>query len=199
MKTMKRILIVLCLLLAIAPMGLGQGDSAARSTAILDKMRQIDLLNHLLPLVMTKEQIRKILPIVEKARRDVKLQKEEEAKMLQQKSSTIDKAVADGIDKGDVPDKTLLKELNAMLQFFTMKRNAIGNDNTQMVLEVVKTTLNAGQLKAAANSLNAKLYFPNVKTEDLKDEDRLRMFVGEVLLDPLAYDLLVKLQAGPRG
>jgi hypothetical protein len=33
----------------------------------------------------------------------------------------------------------------------------------------------------------------------MKDDDRLKLFVREIMLDPLAYDLLVKIQAGKRG
>lgn len=195
---MNRILSLFCLILVLSVGAVAQTKNS-QSEVTLQKMRQLDLLNHLIPLVMTKDQIKKILPTVEKARRDVRIQEEEEAKMLQQKSAQIDKAVKDGVDKGDVPDKTLLKELNAMIRFFTMKRDAVANDNTQMVLEVLKTTLNAGQLKAAGNSLNPRVFDPTVKVEELKDDDRLKLFVREVILDPLAYDLLVKMQAGQRG
>jgi tRNA nucleotidyltransferase/poly(A) polymerase len=195
---MKRLLIILSFALAISGAVFAQ-DKSAQSTAILQKMRQIDLLNHLIPLVMTKEQIRKLLPEIEKARRDVRTQEAEEAKLLSEKAAAIDKAVKDGIDKGDVPDKQLLKELNAMIRFFSMKRDAVANDNTTNVLAIMKTTLNAGQLKAAGNSLNPKVFDPSVKLEELKDDDRLRLFVREVMLDPLAYDLLVKMQAGQRG
>lgn len=198
---MKRILIVLSVVLAISGAALAQpaAEKAKQSAATLDKMRQIDLLNHVLPLVMTKEQIRKLLPVIEKARRDVRTQEDLEAKILAQYSAKVDKAVQDGIEKGDVPDKELLRELNAVIRTFTMQRAAIASDNTDMVLEVVKTTLNAGQMKAAGNSLDFKLYNPSIKTEEIKDEDRLKLYIREILLDPLAYDLLVKLQAGPRG
>jgi tRNA nucleotidyltransferase/poly(A) polymerase len=195
---MNRLLIAISIVLALATAGFAQDKSAA-SVATLQKMRQIDLLNHLLPLVLQKEQIRKMLPTIEKARRDVKAQQDEEAKFLQQYSPKIEKAVKDGVEKGDVPDKELLKELNAMVRMMTMKRSAVVSDNTQMVLEVFKSSLNAGQLKAAANSLDFKLYNPNIKPEEVKDEDRIRLFVQEVLLDPLAYDLLVKMQSGARG
>lgn len=197
---MKRFLIVLSVVLAISSAVFAQTtDKGKQSAATLDKMRQIDLLNHLLPLVMTKEQIRKMLPTIEKARRDVRTQEDEEAKFLAQSAAKIDKAVQDGIDKGDVPDKQLLKELNAMIRLFTMKRKEIGDDNAKMVLDVMKTTLNAGQLKAAGNSLDFKIYNPGIKPEEISDEARLTLFVREILLDPLAYDLLVKMQAGQRG
>lgn len=111
----------------------------------------------------------------------------------------MDKAVKDGIEKGDVPDKQLLRELNAMVRLFSMKRAAVASDNAVMVLDVLKTTLNAGQLKVAANTLDFKIYNPNIKPEEIKEEDRLKLYVQEVLLDPLAYDLLVKIQAATRS
>ena len=198
MNTMKRFSLAICLVLALVGAGIAQ-DKAAQSNIVLDKMRQIDLLNHILPLALKKEQILKMLPVIEKARRDVKLQTDEEAKFLAQNAAKVDKAVKDGIEKGDVPDKQLLRELNAMVRVFAMKRAAIASDNATMVLDVMKTTLNAGQMKVAANSLDFKIYNPNVKPEDIKEEDRLKLFVQEVILDPLAYDLLVKIQAGARG
>lgn len=195
---MKRFSLAICLILALVGTGFAQ-DKAAQSNVVLDKMRQIDLLNHILPLALKKEQILKMLPVIEKARRDVKAQTDEEAKFLSQNAAKVDKAVKDGIEKGDVPDKQLIRELNAMVRVFAMKRAAIASDNATMVLDVMKTTLNAGQIKVAANSLDFKLYNPNIKPEDIKEEDRLKLFVQEVILDPLAYDLLVKIQAGARG
>lgn len=195
---MKRFSFAAILILALVGAGFAQ-DKSAQSNVILDKMRQIDLLNHILPLALKKEQILKILPVVEKARRDVRLQTDEEAKLLQMQAAKVDKAVKDGIEKGDVPDKQLLRELNAMVRLFSMKRAAIASDNATMVLDVMKSTLNAGQIKVAANSLDFKSYNPNIKPEDIKEEDRLKLFVQEVMLDPLAYDLLVKIQAGARG
>jgi tRNA nucleotidyltransferase/poly(A) polymerase len=195
---MKRFTFAVCLILALVGAGFAQ-DKSAQSTAVLDKMRQIDLLNHILPLALQKEQIRKILPVIEKARRDVRQWTDEEAKFLQQNSAKVDKAVKDAVEKGDVPNKELIKELNAMVRMFAMKRAAIASDNTQMVMEAMKTSLNAGQMKVAANALDFKLYNPNIKPEEIKEEDRLRLYVQEVLLDPLAYDLLVKMQSNKLG
>lgn len=195
---MKRFTFAVSLILALVGAGFAQ-DKSAQSTAVLDKMRQIDLLNHILPLALQKEQIRKILPVIEKARRDVRQWTDEEAKFLQQNAAKVDKAVKDAVDKGDVPNKELIKELNAMVRMFAMKRAAIAADNTQMVMEVMKTTLNAGQMKVAANALDFKLYNPNIKPEEIKEEDRLRLYVQEVLLDPLAYDLLVRMQSNKLG
>jgi uncharacterized protein with gpF-like domain len=195
---MKRFYIVAILALCISGFSIAQ-EKLTPSQETMKKVRQIDLLNHLLPLVMTKDQIRKLLPTIEKARRDVKLQIAEEDKLIAQYAAKVDKAVQAGVEKGDVPDAALLKELNALIRTMSMKREAVASDNTNMVLEVLKTTLNSGQLKAAGNSLDFKTYNPGAKTEEIKDEDRLKLFVREVVLDPYAYDIMTRMLAGKAG
>jgi len=176
-----------------------QTDKAKQSSDTLEKMRQLDLLNQILPLVMTKDQIRQLLPTIEKARRDVKAEEDTEAGLIAQVAPEINAAVKAGIEKGEVPDKALLKKANAVIRTMAMRRNAIASDNVDMVLGEMKKILNAGQLKAAANSLSTSVYMPDVKPEEIKDDQKLQIFVREIMLDPLAYDILVKLQKGPIG
>lgn len=199
---MKQFLLALALIFTLnAPTLIqAQDTKAQKSTAILEKMRQIDLLVQILPLALKKEQLKEILPAVEKARRDVKTQQDDEANLLASYSAKIEKAVKDGIETGDVPDKKLLAELNAMVNTMSMKREAVASDNIEMVLTAMKKALNAGQLKVAANSLNPKLFLgSDVKVEEMKEDDKLKLFVRVIMLDPLAYDLLVKISNGPRG
>jgi hypothetical protein len=197
---MKNLLLVFVLIFGLVAFDAAQdSDKAKRSNAILEKMRQIDLLNQLVPLVMTKDQIRKLLPVIERARQDVRKQQAEEADLLLKYQARIEKAVADGTDKGIVPEKAFLKELNAVVLTMTMKRNAVASDNTDAVLAAMKSTLNVGQLKAAGNSLNPRVFDTGIKPEEMKDDDRLKLFVREIMLDPLSYDVLLKMQAGRAG
>lgn len=197
---MKHLLLVLVLAFSLLGISTAQDSEKTKiANATLERMRQLDLLNQLIPLVMTKEQIRKLLPAIEKARRDVKIQQAEEADLIGREAARVQKAVEDGINKGDVPDVKLLRDLNALIRFMSMKRDAVASDNTKDVMTAMKATLNAGQLKAAGNSLNPRVYETKVKPEEMKDDDRLELFVREIMLDPLAYDILVKMQAGARG
>jgi len=197
---MKHIWLVIVLCLTLVGTSIAQdSEKAKRSSATLEKMRQIDLLNQLIPLVMTKEQIRGLLPVIEKCRAEVKKWQSEEADILAKYDVRVSKAVDDGVKNGDVPDKAFLKELNAVIRMFSMKREAIAAENTANVMTVMKAQLNAGQLKAAGNSLNPRVYDTNIKPEEMKDDDRLALFIREIMLDPLAYDLLVKMQSGKIG
>jgi hypothetical protein len=193
---MKHLLICLSVLLALvssAPAQLASDDQAKRSDEILKKMRQIDLLNQMLPLALSKDQINKLLPSIEKARQRVKDQQKEEFKLMTQYEGKIDAAVKAGIDKGDVPDIALLRELNAVMTTMELRRDAVASENADAVLSEMKKALNAGQLKVAANSLNPKLFDPSVKVDEMTQDQKILFFVRNIMLDPHSYDLMRQL------
>jgi hypothetical protein len=170
-------------------------DKGERSRKILAKARHIDLLNHLLPLVLTKEQINKILVVLEKCRAKEDDISNREADQLRAVELKIDEALDKGIKGGVVPSKDLLRELNSVFISFEMRRRAASEENADDILAVLKTTLNAGQLKAAANSVDPKAYDPGVDVAKLTDDERAKYFIRAVMLDWFTYDLLVKLAA----
>ena len=112
-------------------------DRQARSDDIIVKTDQLNLMNQLLPLVMTKEQVRAILPAIEKARQKVKDITRVEYEDLKRIEPKIDAALKSGYDKAAVPDPDLLKEIAGTLaqqvrSFDVMAR--YGDDAFMMVL-----------------------------------------------------------------
>ena len=193
---MKHLLICLSVALALVCPALGQtvvDEQAKHSDEVLKKMRQIDLLVQMLPMAMNKDQINKLLPIVEKTRQRIKYQQKSEAKLLTEYESKINAAIAAGIDKGDVPDSKLLNELNAVIRTMAMQRDAVASENADAVLAEMKKVLNAGQLKVAANSLNPKLFNPSIKVDEMTEDQKILFFVREIFLDPQSYDILRQL------
>ena len=65
------------------------------------------------------------------------------------------------------------------------------NENT--VYDKIVLNLNAGQKKAMANDLDPASITPGIKVESMSDEAKIRFYIRNILLDPLCYDLLVKL------
>jgi hypothetical protein len=179
--------------LAIGITGQLTPDKAAKSLELLTKSRQLDLLNHMVPLIMTKEQINRILVPVEKARASVERIKLMEANDLIKYESKINDAVTKGINRDQVPAKALLVELNKLYTGFTIRRNVAAGENADLVYEVLQKELNAGQLKAAANSLDIKAYDPNIDPAKLTEEAKIKFFIKDIFLDPACYDLLVKM------
>jgi hypothetical protein len=169
-----------------------QPDRAKRSEEIMRKMRQLDLLNHILPLVMSKDQITAILAPIEKARQNVKKIETMEADDLLKYEARINEMVEKGTLKNEVPSREFLRELNRLYSAFTVRRMVAAAENADLVLEVVKKKLNKGQIAAMANSLDPKVYGLDPKTAS--EDDKLKNFIKDVLLDPTAYPILLQLQ-----
>lgn len=169
------------------------GERAQKSAEIFEKATKLDLLNQILPLLFTKEQYRGILPAIEKAREAVRKTEQLEADELKKLESKLNVALKEANDEGKVPPRELLNEVSAALMKMSAARRVIADINVQTVLEAFNKTANAGQKKAAANALNPKLFNPSAKVDEMTDEDKLRVFVREILLHPLAYDIMRKL------
>ncbi len=194
MKSMRWIVSVV----AIVSMGLasaqGVDDATARkSTEIFDKATKLDLMNQILPILLTKEQYREILPSIERSRQRVRETERLEAGELKKIEPKLDEALKSANDKGAVPPRELLTEVSTMIRKFSIARKIISDQNTQEVLDAFNKSANAGQKKAATNALNPKMFDSAAKPEEMKDEDKLRIFVREILLHPMAYEVMRKL------
>lgn len=194
MKVNKPILLVALIALFTCCWAQRSDEKAKRSDAILNKIRHLDLLNHILPLTLTKEQIGALLPVIEKCRQSVRKIELMEHDDLVKFESKIDKAVEDGIKKDLVPGRELLNELNKLILAFRVRRQVAIGENVDLVLPVVKKEFNKGQIAVAANSLDPKAF--GMDPEKMTEDDRLKLYIRDILLDMLAYDLLIRLQKG---
>lgn len=169
-------------------------NMAKKSDQVLLKMRQIDLLNQLIPLALRKEQINAILPSVERARSKVLQINKDEAQTLEKLESKITAAIKKSEEEGVAPPKALLDELATATQGMSDRRSVAIDDNTDLVLKAFNDTCNAGQKAAAANSLAPQLIDPSLKPDKMTQAEKIRFFVREILLDPQAYEVLVQLE-----
>lgn len=191
MRTLLALLLSLMLVGGVSAQS--AADRAKKSDEILHKIKQLDLMNQLLPLLMTKDQLKKILPAIEKARQKVDQAMTKEFDMLRQFEGKVAKAHSDAFDKGAVPGRDLLNEIIKMFKALNIYRALIADENTDAVIKVLKETLNAGQIKAATNALDPQTFDPSLKPEQMTEDQKLRFFVKEILLDPAAYDVLVEM------
>ncbi len=170
-----------------------QEERAKKSDQILIKMRKLDLMNQMLPLLLTKDQMRKILPAVEKGRQAVREQEKLEFDYLRKLEPKVDEALKEAEDKGKVPTRELLKEAITTFTMFGLKRRAVADDNADLVLKAFNSTLDAGQRKVAMNLLDPSASQPGIDVKSMKDDDKVRFYVKFVILDPLAYDILLQM------
>jgi hypothetical protein len=189
-----RLGVLLSLFAMLAGVAVGQStDRGKKSDEIVRKSRQLDLANHILPLILTKSQINELLPVIEKCRANVRKIENMEADDLLKMEAKIDKAISDALNKDQVPSKELLKEVAALYRAFTIRRQVAASENAEAVLEVLKRVLNEGQLKTAEKSIDPRAYDPKAEPDKMSQDDKLNLFIKDVLLDPQSYDFLVKL------
>lgn len=167
-------------------------EKAKDSTRILQNMRKVELMNQLLPLTLEKDQILQILPTLERIRDKVrKLYVQENADL-----QLFDKASQASVDdamKGKMPDQDYVRKIVAFYRLNDVRRQVAVNENIDMLLPVLQKVCNKGQLKVMANSLTLAFFEPDVKPAEATDEFRQRVFIREVMLDPMTYDLLLQM------
>ncbi len=194
MKMVFRFLCVFVVLATVSSMTLAQtSDKAKRSDAILKKARQLDLLNHLLPLTLTKSQINSLLGPIEKCRRKVKEIEGLEADDLIKYEGRIDGVIADGADKGKVPSIDFLKEMNKLFIAFSVRRQIAAGENAEIVLAEIKKSWNKGQLTVASKSIDIKAYDSSYDAATATEDFKLSFYIKDILLDPQAYEILTRM------
>lgn len=191
----RRTLALLAVTLAVlAPsLALAQIQSNPVADRIALKVRKLDLLNQLLPVLMTKEQIRKMLPTIEKARQAEKDQTAKELELMKKYEGKLDAAISAAINKKQVTKIEVLRDLRAMVRGLSISRMAMVGNYTDIVRTKFVEVMNAGQVKAASNALDPRLVEPNADLSKLTSDQKLKLWIRSILLDPLAYDLLVEL------
>jgi hypothetical protein len=155
--------------------------------------RQADLLNHILPILFTKAQLNAILPAIEKSRQTVNTAHDNEYHKLLELDPKVTAAIDKALNDGQVPGRDLLKTINDQMNTLQLTRMVLGRQNEGLVYEAITANLNSGQKKAMANDLDPATIVPGLKVETMSDEDKIRFYIRNILLDPLTYDLLVKL------
>lgn len=167
---------------------------SAEKMAFDVKVRKIDLLNQILPVLFTRKQIDALLPVIERARVRVKETRKKEDVLIKDFQKSVDEAIKNGTEKQSVPPRKILTDLTRLLEAIRITRQMVAAENAKSVQEVFDKVCNAGQRKVAAQSLALGMFEPAPDPEKVTEAQRELIFVREILLDPLAYDLLVDLQ-----
>ena len=164
-----------------------------RADEIITKIRRMDLANQILPLVLTKEQLDKLLPAVEKARTEGRKAEEVEYEMLTKLEPSVDTAIKDAFEKQMLPKQETMVTVASTFKTMRLRREAIIADNVDAVMAVLEKELNAGQKKAAANAVQPSLFDPSLDPTKMSDTQKMRFYVQAILLDSEAYDVLLQM------
>lgn len=154
------------------------------------KVRRLQIVDQLLPVLLTKEQIKALLPVIEKSRqKEVDLEKKELEKMKEFEPK-LDKALNEAMKEGKTPTAEFVAEYQRLFNAFGVGRSVLKGGSAHEVMLKMKEVCNEGQLKAAENALDPRL-FGTVDPEQMTSDAKIKLWIQEVLLDRASYDLLV--------
>lgn len=166
---------------------------AKRSDEILRKVRQMDIYNQVLPLLLTEKQVNALLPVIERARTEVRKTEATEYDMLLKLEPGLDAALKEAAEQRKVPSVETLKSASDTFKAMNIRRQMVAGENVDAVIAVLEKELTAGQKKTLVGSLRPSLFDPTLDPQKLDDATKMRFFVQTILLDPEAYDVLLKL------
>lgn len=158
----------------------------------LEKMAELDLANRILPLLLTKDQIAKLLPEIEKARKNVRDQEKKEADRLKELQPEIDKYHAEIFD-GKTPPQAFLDKLTALFKKFDNERIGVKVANALILSEAMNKNLNEGQIKAAVGVVDKIYDEQNKKWDSGTAAQKLQYYAISIFMGDRAYDLLVRM------
>jgi len=193
---MKNFLLCLGLVFALVAGASAQAvtSKGAQSDDVMLKIRQIDILNQLLPLAIRKEQFNPILTALEKARQKEKQIRELEDADLAKIAPDVTGAVKEGTEKGTVPNHDMQVRVMKILNAMAIRRQVAIGEMIQDFVDATATVFDDGQKKVMQNSLDKAALDPTLKPAEMSDDQKLKFFVKKVFLDTATYDILLKLQ-----
>lgn len=158
----------------------------------LDVLGEIDSANQILPLILTKVQIKKLLPKIEQCRMNIRNQEKKEAESIKELKPEADKIYAEALE-GKLPPQSFLDKVNALYKKLDNQRAGVAIANALILRDILQETLNEGQRKAAIGVVDKIFDAQSKKWTDGTPEQKLQYFALSVLLGDHSYNLLVKL------
>lgn len=192
MKAVAMFLAVVIAIIALAvPTQVSKNDPHGVQP-ILDTLAEIDLANQILPLTLTKDQVKELLPKIEECRQNVRNQEKKEADKLKTIRDEAEKVLKD-CEKGSVPTPEFLKKVEGMFTDFYNQRNGVKLANVIIMYQAMDKILHDGQKKIIISTVD-RYYEDEVKTwENKTDELKMQFYALHIFLSDSGYQFLTKL------
>lgn len=191
-----RFVFALCLALA-SSLCLAQEPTQAGKDidAIILKINKLNIVKYITPLLLKKSQMNALMTTLEKCQTKQKEIIESDAKEFKARKieGEIDKALDEALNDGSYPKRELQGKIIAIQDALLLRRKIATNEMVEMLFETTKKNLNEGQLTVMRNLTDPNYVEGQTKASKLPDEERTKLYIREVLLSPLAYDILKQL------
>lgn len=161
---------------------------------VMDKLAQIDKANQILPLLLTKGQIKQLLPKIERCRENIRNQEKKEADRIKVLGPDADKVYNETL-KGVVPSQDFLSKTRSLFDQFAQERNGVKAANSIILIEAMDQIFDRGQRQRIIGVVDKVFNERSMKWESGTEGEKLSFFALNVLLDDDGYQFLVKLGA----
>lgn len=170
-----------------------QGVATERADKVQITIAKLEIANNILPILMTKDQIRTFLPAIEKARQEETGLKKKEEQLLLELETQTNEALKNALEKNQVVPAETMGKIRSTFKAMITARQIFAKAQIDDMVSLVTGTLEPHQVKVAQNILDWSVYAPGVDKDELSDSQKLRIWTQAILMDPLTYDMLVQM------
>ena len=168
-------------------------EQKKKSDQVLHDIRKLELYNYILPVLLTKEQTNDLMTILEVHRADSKRYELNEHKFLIEAGKEISDALKEAMEKGKISDPEVMDKAAKLFTAFTVLRKSLVDDTAKKLGDKMRSKLNEGQIRSAANAFDPRIFDPSLDPEKMTEAEKLEMWILIVLMDPIAYDIMLEL------
>jgi hypothetical protein len=191
-----RFFLTLCLALA-ASLSFSQEVTQAGKDVdtVLLKISKLNIVKYVTPLLLKKSQINALMTTIEKCQSKQKEIVELDAKEFKSRKLdvNIDKALDEALNEGSYPKRELQAEIIKVQDALLVRRQIATTEMVSMLLDTCKKNLNEGQMVVMRNLTDPNYVEGQTKASKLSDDEKTKLYIREVLLSPLTYDILKQL------
>ena len=181
------------IIVCLAPIfAFGQSSSASNSEIdrVYGKILKLNLVKFIQPILLKKGQINDLLTSIEKChakRDDINDKDAAEFKKLE---AGLDKALDEAYGDGKYPNEKFMENIIKVQEAIKIRRAIAVSEMTDIVLATCKKDLNAGQLAVIKNLIDPAFVGGKEKLDKMSEDDRTKLFIREIFLADMAYDIL---------
>ncbi len=166
---------------------------AEASNRVVRKIRKTFIYAQVLPVLIKPDQAKKILPVIERGRADLRKLNLEESKALVELEKELDETLKAASEEQRLPTPEMIKKIGVTSQAFKMRRQAAYVENVNRVEQVVRDLFDEGQIKTAAMSWDPRLVTPNINIDEMTEDQRFRLWIEDILIDDITYEVLIEI------
>jgi hypothetical protein len=162
---------------------------------VLLKISKLNIVKYVTPLLLKKDQLNALMSTIEKCRaKQAEIVSLDAMEFKKQKlESDIDKALEEALNNGSYPKRELQSKIIAVQDALLVRRKIATNEMVDMLLETCKKNLNEGQIAVMRNLTDPNYVEGETKASKLPDDERTKLYIREILLSPLTYDIFKQL------